>query len=141
MIKRSTILTAIGAALISATAWAGEVPPVPNGIEIPADYKDWRLIARACDVISYDRYALNFADARLLRLFRETDKPTLWGEFCVPPTYGGRRGYGQYGVRVNTEEETAAAYETLVLAAAANPDGPAPMTATPRGLKKGSSSW
>ncbi len=33
------------AALLSLPAIAGEVPPAPNGIELPEGYKDWCLIA------------------------------------------------------------------------------------------------
>lgn len=60
------------------------------------DEEDWRLIARHCDVIGYDNYAFQFADARLTRLIHETDKPVLCGEFSFPPEYHGARGFGLY---------------------------------------------
>ena len=45
MTQSTTRWALLGAALIAMAARAGEVPPAPNGIELPADYKDWRLIA------------------------------------------------------------------------------------------------
>ena len=58
--------------------------------------EDWRLIARHCDVIGYDNYAFEFADARLTRLIHEAGKPVLCGEFSFPPQYSGTRGFGLY---------------------------------------------
>lgn len=59
--------------------------------------EDWRLIARHCDVVGYDNYSPAFAPPVLARLLRETDKPVLCGEFSLPPTYNGARGFGVYG--------------------------------------------
>jgi uncharacterized protein (TIGR03437 family) len=58
--------------------------------------EDWRLIAPYCDVIGYDRYAFQFPDGLTDRLFRETDKPVLLGEFSFPSTYNMMRGFGAY---------------------------------------------
>ncbi len=80
--------------------------------------EDWRLIARHCDVIGYDRYTLEFVDPRFRRLVKETDKPILWGEFSVPPTYEGRRGFGQYNVSAESEAEAGNYYTRLVRQAA-----------------------
>ncbi len=35
----------LAAALLAAWPAAAQVPPAPNGIELPAGYKDWRVIA------------------------------------------------------------------------------------------------
>ncbi len=41
----SVLMAAALVSVVAAAAWAAEVPPAPNGIAFPADYKDWRLIA------------------------------------------------------------------------------------------------
>jgi len=42
------IVLLVSGALLGLTSgsapWAGSVPPAPNGIELPAGYKDWRVI-------------------------------------------------------------------------------------------------
>ncbi|MFQ6098639.1 MAG: hypothetical protein ACE5O2_13005 [Armatimonadota bacterium] len=80
--------------------------------------KDWELIARHCDVIGYDRYNREYADERLARLQRLTDKPTLCGEFNFPPWYGGRRGFGRYGAYSGDDEEAGELYYRWVQDAA-----------------------
>jgi len=85
------------------------------------DEEDWRMIAKHCDILGYDRYTLEFVDADFQRLAKEVDKPLLWGEFSVPPTYGGRRGFGQYHVSVDSEAEAGRKYERLIRQAAASP--------------------
>lgn len=83
--------------------------------------QDWFLIARHCDVIGYDRYALDFADERFMRLLQAVDRPALCGEFSFPPTYAGRRGFGRYGTHVETEAEAGERYREWIRAAAASP--------------------
>ncbi len=58
--------------------------------------QDWHIQARHCDVLGYDRYAMQYGDELLSRLQSEIDKPTLCGEFSFPPFYGGERGFGRY---------------------------------------------
>ncbi|MCC6443978.1 MAG: hypothetical protein IT210_11050 [Armatimonadetes bacterium] len=82
---------------------------------------DWRVGARHCDTIGYDRYANNFADEQLLRLIRESDKPVLCGEFSFPVWYGGRRGFGLYGTWAGDEAGAARSYTRWVQDAARNP--------------------
>jgi hypothetical protein len=47
--KRANLTVAISASCIltlcAASATAGPVAPAPNGIELPADYRDWRTIS------------------------------------------------------------------------------------------------
>jgi hypothetical protein len=84
--------------------------------------EDWRLIAPYCDVIGYDYYSPTFADDRLSRLMRATDKPTLCGEFSFPATYDGARGYGTYDASwVHTDAEAGERYARDIADAAANP--------------------
>jgi hypothetical protein len=86
------------------------------------DEEDWRLIAPHCDVIGYDYYSPTFADERLTRLMRETNKPVLCGEFSFPPTYDGARGYGTYDASwVHTEAEAGERYARYVSKAVASP--------------------
>jgi hypothetical protein len=71
---------------------------------------DWQLIARHCDVIGYDRYALNFSDSRLDRLMQDSDKPVLCGEFSFPPSYSGQRGFGTYPSWTSSDAEAGKYY-------------------------------
>lgn len=83
--------------------------------------EDWRLIARWCDVISYDRYAMAFTDALMDRLIRESDKPIFCGEFAYPPFYDGQRGFGRYPVWADSDAQAGELYGKWVDAAIANP--------------------
>jgi len=84
--------------------------------------EDWRLIARHCDVVGYDRYSDSFADADFARLLREADKPVLCGEFSFPPTYSGARGFGVYGsVRAVDDADAGRKYGRWVGEAARDP--------------------
>ena len=83
--------------------------------------EDWRLIARHCDVIGYDRYVREYADKNLTRLQAETDKPTLCGEFSFPAWYDGLRGYGRYGCYARDDAETGPLYGNWVRGAAEDP--------------------
>lgn len=80
--------------------------------------EDWRLIARHCDVIGYDRYARDYESPLLQRLQAETDKPTLCGEFGFPAYYDGRRGLGRYPVFARDDAEAGELYLRWVEAAA-----------------------
>jgi hypothetical protein len=84
--------------------------------------EDWRLIARHCDVIGYDHYSYDFADAPLLRLIQETGKPILCGEFSFPAHYHGERGYGVYPSAVETDADAGAAYRRWTQSAAGHPN-------------------
>ena len=59
---------------------------------------DWQLIAPYCDAIGYDFYNYTFTSDLVDRLFAETSKPVLLGEFSMPATYHSLRGFGIYGV-------------------------------------------
>lgn len=83
--------------------------------------EDWRLSARYCDVIGYDRYANEFADEQLLKLMAEASKPVLCGEFSFPAFYGGSRGYGRYPVWADDDADSGERYRNWVEAAAQNP--------------------
>lgn len=85
------------------------------------DEEDWRLIAPYCDVVGYDRYAREYGGELLLRLEKETDKPTLCGEFSIPAWYGGWRGFGRYGTWAETDAESGEYYQKWVRSAAADP--------------------
>lgn len=82
---------------------------------------DWRVSAPYCDVIGYDRYALDYMDAQTAALVKETRKPILCGEFSFPPTYRGTRGFGVYPTHVADEVESGDAYARWIRAAAADP--------------------
>ena len=82
---------------------------------------DWRAIAPYCDVIGYDRYADQFADARLEGLFNEARKPVFCGEFSYPPFYQGSRGFGKYSTFVDTESDAGDSYTRWVQDATRNP--------------------
>ena len=71
---------------------------------------DWALAAPHCDVIGYDRYSREYADELLARLQRQTDKPTLCGEFNFPPWYDGLRGFGRYGAYSRDDAEAGELY-------------------------------
>ncbi len=45
MNKKVTILSALISISVPLMGTAGDVPPAPNGIELPQGYKDWRVIA------------------------------------------------------------------------------------------------
>ncbi|MCC6731312.1 MAG: hypothetical protein IT208_18460 [Chthonomonadales bacterium] len=80
--------------------------------------EDWRLAARHCDVVGYDRYAEGFADASFAQLLGELDKPAFCGEFSYPAWYGGQRGYGLYGVSAEDEADSGRRYAAYVRGAA-----------------------
>lgn len=82
---------------------------------------DWRISARYCDVIGYDRYSHEFADTQLLDLMKEAGKPVLCGEFSFPAWYGGERGFGLYGVWSQDDKASGEEYRSWVQAAARNP--------------------
>jgi hypothetical protein len=79
---------------------------------------DWKLITPYCDVIGYDRYANDFADANLSRLMAESDRPVLCGEFSFPPFYDGLRGFGRYGTFSRDDADAGALYGRWVASAA-----------------------
>lgn len=84
--------------------------------------EDFRMIARHCDVVGYDRYSDSFADPALVRLMREAGKPVLCGEFSFPPTYNGARGFGVYGgARALDDADAGRKYGRWVGDAARNP--------------------
>lgn len=83
--------------------------------------EDWRIHARHCDVIGYDRYNREYLEERLQRLQRESDKPTLCGEFGLPAWYEGRRGFGRYPANAADDSEAGELYEGWVRGAAADP--------------------
>ena len=83
--------------------------------------EDWRIHARHCDVIGYDRYNREYLEERLQRLQRESDKPTLCGEFGLPAWYEGRRGFGRYPANAADDGEAGELYEGWVRGAAADP--------------------
>lgn len=83
---------------------------------------DWRLQARHCDIMGYDRYFMDYDDPVLARLQAETDKPTLCGEFSFPQFYHGERGFGRYwSSRVETEAEAGELYHQTIEKAARDP--------------------
>jgi len=85
------------------------------------DEEDWRIVARHCDVIGYDRYDRVFADERLRRLEEETDKPILCGEYSFPAWYDGLRGFGRYGCWAKDDAEAGELYAQWMRAAATDP--------------------
>ncbi|MFG0248583.1 MAG: hypothetical protein ACF8OB_06830 [Phycisphaeraceae bacterium JB051] len=82
---------------------------------------DWMIGAKHCDVVGYDRYALQYADERMLRLLEEADKPTMVGEFNFPADYEGKRGYGSFKVSTQNENEMGQTYQQWVRDAATSP--------------------
>ncbi len=91
---------------------------VPNWWE---SEDDWRIIARHCDVIGFDRYAPDYDDELVSRLAAETDKPILCGEFSFPAWYGGLRGFGRYGTYAEDDAHAGELYDRWVRAAAGDP--------------------
>ncbi len=83
--------------------------------------EDWRLMARHCDVIGYDRYGYVFADDLLQRLSKESDKPMICGEFSYAPFYDGKRGFGSYFVSAKDDADAGRLYSQWVKGAAENP--------------------
>jgi hypothetical protein len=83
---------------------------------------DWRLLARHCDVVGYDRYSARYHDDDLARLQAAADKPTLCGEFSFPATYDGRRGFGRFPtVAVRDDEEAGLRYYDWIREASRDP--------------------
>jgi len=85
------------------------------------DEEDWRIVARHCDVIGYDRYDRQFGDERLKRLEEETDKPILCGEYSFPAWYDGMRGFGRYGCWAKDDAEAGELYEQWMRDATTDP--------------------
>ena len=83
---------------------------------------NWRIVARHCDIISYDFYRFGYDEEGLLQLERETDKPVYCGEYSFPPWYDGERGFGRYpAVYVSTDAQAGEKYREFVQAAARDP--------------------
>jgi len=91
---------------------------VPGWWESP---EDWDATVPYCDVIGYDRYTPQFADEKLLALFKEANKPVLCGEFSHPAWYGGMRGFGRYPCWSKDEADAGRLYTEWVRDAARNP--------------------
>ncbi len=84
--------------------------------------QDWHVQARHCDVMGYDRYAMQYEDEMLSRLQSEIDKPTLCGEFSFPPLYRGERGFGRYwSSRAEDDADSGRLYHDWIQAAAEDP--------------------
>ncbi|HKW96882.1 MAG TPA: hypothetical protein VJN43_04070 [Bryobacteraceae bacterium] len=81
---------------------------------------DWRLISANCDAIGYDFYSYTFSNSQLSRLFQETDKPVLLGEFSLPADYGTLRGFGTYGVHADDDAGSGDFYRQWLFEAATN---------------------
>jgi hypothetical protein len=91
---------------------------VPNWWE---SEEDWRIIARHCDVIGFDRYAPEYENELVTRLAAESDKPILCGEFSFPAWYGGLRGFGRYRTYAEDDGHAGELYDAWARAAAADP--------------------
>jgi hypothetical protein len=91
---------------------------VPNWWE---SEDDWRIIARHCDVIGFDRYAAEWEDELVTRLAAETDKPILCGEFSLPAWYEGLRGFGRFHTHAEDDADAGELYDGWVRAAATDP--------------------
>jgi hypothetical protein len=86
------------------------------------DEEDWRVQARHCDIMGYDRYAMSYHDPPMDALRAEIDVPTFCGEFSFPPTYGFERGYGLYHSSwAEDEADAGERYAEWVKAAAEDP--------------------
>ena len=83
--------------------------------------EDWRLAAPYCDAVGYDLYSFEFADERLTRLIKESNKPVFCGEFSFPAFYRGQRGFGVYPVWAENDADSGKRYARHVEAAAKNP--------------------
>lgn len=82
---------------------------------------DWGLIARRCDVMSYDLYSNDFAGPWLDKLIREADKPIFCGEFSFPSYYDGQRGFGAYPVWTHSDQDSGERYAKWLETAARHP--------------------
>ena len=83
---------------------------------------DWRISAKYCDVVSYDRYAPDFSDELMDRLVKEADKPIFCGEFSFPPFHDGKRGYGRFrNVSAKDAADAGDKYTRYVADGARNP--------------------
>jgi hypothetical protein len=83
---------------------------------------NWRIIARHCDVVSYDFYRSEYEDERLLRLEAEAGKPVFCGEFSFPAWYDGWRGFGRYwSVYARDDAAAGEMYSRFVEGAARDP--------------------
>lgn len=82
---------------------------------------DWHIIARHCDVIGYDHYAIDHDSDLTRRLKRETNKPVLLGEYSYPPFYGGTRGVGRYHVYGRDDAHSGELYYRRIRQAAEDP--------------------
>lgn len=87
----------------------------------PDNDANWQLIARHCDVMSYDRYTLHYDDGPLARLQQETGRPHLCGEFSFPAWYDGWRGFGRYQVSARDDAEAGELYTQMVRGGATDP--------------------
>lgn len=47
MKKLSYLVTIIGVSLMSVNSFSADVKPAPNGIELPENYKDWKVISQS----------------------------------------------------------------------------------------------
>ncbi len=118
-----------------ADQWYGAIYDIIKGIDpnhlviAPWSYpgwwgseQDWYIQARHCDLMGYDRYAMDYEDADMARLKAGIGVPTFCGEFSFPPTYGFERGYGLYPSSwVEDEADAGQHYYDWVKAAAKDP--------------------
>lgn len=82
---------------------------------------DWRLIARYCDVLGYDRYAPEYDVPKWRQWEAAAGKPTLCGEFGFPAWYDGMRGFGRYGCWARDDADSGESYYRWIHAAATDP--------------------
>lgn len=83
---------------------------------------DFRLLAKHCDVVGYDRYGERFMDELLEKVVRESGKPILCGEFSFPVWENGQRGYGLYqAAHAKNDQEAGERYRSWVTDAAKDP--------------------
>ncbi|PQV62663.1 hypothetical protein B1R32_12512 [Abditibacterium utsteinense] len=83
--------------------------------------EDWRLIAKHADVVGYDVYRYDFHANQYAALIKETDKPTMCGEFSYPSWDGGARGNGAYGTFAPDDATAGQLYAKWVADAARDP--------------------